>query len=352
VFLPGGRAVGAPAPRSAAVDIAATGRSLTASAPDGREILLAVGGLAEGTAVIRTLVTGAEMHRGVGHAWTILGLLGFGLLTVSTLVAYQLARTVTRPLTELAALSHRLAAGDLAARADTHGPAEVRQVSAGMNLLATRIGELLAAERERVADLSHRLRTPMTALRIDAESLPDPDDRARVVADVNSVDRTVNALIHLARSPVQHNVAVSCDAAEVVHERVTFWAALAEEEARRVDVWATHGPLLVKASRDDLAASVDALLGNVFAHTPEGAGMRLRLERASHGGAVLTVSDEGPGLPGPLVLRRGHSGNASTGLGLDIVHRVAAASGGTISLGHTPTGGARITMTLGAAAAF
>jgi signal transduction histidine kinase len=302
--------------------------------------------------VIRTLVTGAEMHRGVGHAWTILGLLGFGLLTVSTLVAYQLARTVTRPLTELAALSHRLAAGDLAARADTHGPAEVRQVSAGMNLLATRIGELLAAERERVADLSHRLRTPMTALRIDAESLPDPDDRARVVADVNSVDRTVNALIHLARSPVQHNVAVSCDAAEVVHERVTFWAALAEEEARRVDVWATHGPLLVKASRDDLAASVDALLGNVFAHTPEGAGMRLRLERASHGGAVLTVSDEGPGLPGPLVLRRGHSGNASTGLGLDIVHRVAAASGGTISLGHTPTGGARITMTLGAAAAF
>ena len=100
----------------------------------------------------------------------MLGLLGLGLLAVSLLVADLLARRLTRPLSEVAAVSHRLAHGDLDARAGVDGPPEVRQVSAGLNLLAGRITELLAQERATVADISHRLRTPLTALRIDVES--------------------------------------------------------------------------------------------------------------------------------------------------------------------------------------
>jgi signal transduction histidine kinase len=77
--------------------------------------------------------------------------------------------------------------------------------------------------------------------------------------------------------------------------------------------------------------------------------MGVRLAHRAGGGAVLMVADEGPGLPDPFVLRRGHSGNGSTGLGLDIVRRVAASSGGTVWLGRAPAGGAMITVEVGPA---
>src|SRR5690242_17191931 len=271
VFLPDGQVIGAPAARSTAVTLAArTNRSLSAQAPGGREVIVVVAGLSQGTAVIRTFVSDAEMRRGVGRSWLVLGLLGVGLLMVSVAVAYQLARQLTRPLTAAAEVSHRLARGDLAARAEVAGPPEVRQVSAGLNVLAGRIDELLAGEREMVADLSHRLRTPLTALRIDAESMRDPADRHRISADVDAVERTVNAVIQEVRRPVRHDLAVPSIANEVVAERVEFWSALAGDEGRPVRVDLAAQPLWVRASRDDLVACMDALLGNVFAHTPEG----------------------------------------------------------------------------------
>jgi signal transduction histidine kinase len=348
VFLPDGQVVGAPAARSTAVTLAArTNRSLSAQAPGGREVIVVVAGLSQGTAVIRTFVSDAEMGRGVGRSWLVLGLLGVGLLVVSVAVAYQLARQLTRPLTAAAEVSHRLARGDLAARAEVAGPPEVRQVSAGLNVLAGRIDELLASERELVADLSHRLRTPLTALRIDAESMRDPADRQRIGADVDAVERTVNAVIQEVRRPVRHDLAVPSVANEVVAERVEFWSALAADEGRPVRVDLATRPLWVRASRDDLVACMDALLGNVFAHTPEGCGMFIGLAPRPGGGATLVVADGGPGLPDPLSLRRGHSGSGSTGLGLDIVRRVAEKSGGSVTLGRAPGAGAAITVTLG-----
>jgi signal transduction histidine kinase len=348
VFLPDGAVIGAPAPRSTAVTLAArTNRSLSAQAPGGREVIVVVAGLSQGTAVIRTFVSDAEMRRGVGRSWLVLGLLGLGLLIVSVAVAYQLARQLTRPLTAAAEVAHRLARGDLAARAEVAGPPEVRQVSAGLNVLAGRIDELLAGEREMVADLSHRLRTPLTALRIDAESMPDPADRQRLGADVDAVERTVNAVIQEVRRPVRHDLAAPCVANEVVAERVQFWSALASDEGRPIRVDLAAHPLWVRASRDDLAACMDALLGNVFAHTPEGCGMFIGLAGRPGGGATLVVADNGPGLPDPRSLRRGHSGSGSTGLGLDIVRRVAEKSGGSVALGRAPGAGAAITVTLG-----
>jgi signal transduction histidine kinase len=348
VFLPDGRIVGAEAVRSPTVAVAATGRSFNTVVPGGREVLVAVGGLSDGTAVIRAFVSDAELTHGVGRSWTVLGLLGLGLLVVSVLVTHQLARNLTRPLTAVAQVSHRLAQGDLSARADPTGPPEVRQVSAGLNLLAGRIDELLAGEREMVADLSHRLRTPLTALRIDAESLRDPDDRLRIGADLDAVQRMVDAIIREARRPVRHDVVATCTANETVAERVEFWSALAADEGRPVAVDLTPDPVPVRVSADDLAACLDALLGNVFAHTPEGCGMWVSLARRAGGGGVLTVRDGGPGMPDPSSLRRGHSGSGSTGLGLDIVRRVAADSGGSLSLGTAPDGGTTITVEFGA----
>jgi len=350
VFLPGGAVVGVPASRSSAVNLAATGRSLTARARGGREIVVAVAGLADGTAVIRTFVTDAELGAGVVRAWLVLAGLAVGLLVVSVLVADQLARTLVRPLAAVAHVSHVLARGDLAARAAPDGPPEVRQVSAGLNLLADRIAELMAGEREMVADLSHRLRTPLTALRVDAESLSDPQDRARMTADVDAVVRTADGIIRAARRPVGDDAGPGCDAAEVVADRARFWSALADEEERPMRVTIASGPVAVRAARDDLTACVDALLGNVFAHTPEGCAMDVSLWRRPGGGAVVVVSDEGPGLPDVLSFERGRSGNGSTGLGLDIVRRVATGAGGGVTLGRPPGGGTVISVELPAPA--
>jgi signal transduction histidine kinase len=347
VFLPDGTSLGAPATRSPGVDQAGTGSSLTLDTDGGREVLVAVAGRSEGTVVIRTFVSDADLGRGVRRAWLVLGLLGLGLLGVSVLVADQLARAVVRPLSAVVEVAHRLAGGDLDARARPGGPPEVRAVGTGLNLLAERIDALLARERETAADLSHRLRTPLTALRVDVDSLRDRAERERLTADVEALVQTANAVIRTARQPAPARGTQYCDAAQVVAERVEFWWSLADEEGRPVSVDIEPGPVPVPISGDALSACVDALLGNVFTHTPEGTGFSVRLRGRSRGGAALVVADAGPGLPPRLVPARGRSSVGSTGLGLDIVQRAAEEAGGRLLLERAPGGGAMIIVELG-----
>ena len=124
-------------------------------------------------AVVRVEVPPEQLDRGVGRARTILVVLALVLFIGCVLVADLLARSLTRPLDAVGAAAERLARGDLDTRVEPEGTHETREIARAMNRLATRIGELLAAEREQVADLSHRLRTPITVLRLDVESLPD-----------------------------------------------------------------------------------------------------------------------------------------------------------------------------------
>jgi signal transduction histidine kinase len=347
VFLPGGRELGVGAPRSAAVRLAARGRSFTTARPAGVEVLIAVEGLPAGAAVIRTFVPEAQLRRGVTRAWLLLGCVGLGLLALSVAVADQLARSLVRPLTAVAGVSDRLATGDLSARATVAGPPEVRRVGAGLNHLAARIGELLAHERETVADLSHRLRTPLTALRIDAESLRDTADHAQLLADVGAVEYTVSKIIHDARRPRGSGEDTACEAGLVVAERVAFWQPLAEDTERRMTVDVAVAQIRVRVSHEDLATCADILLENVFAHTPDGAGCAVRLSPRESGGAWLVVADEGPGFPQADPTERGRSGIGSTGLGLDIARRIAESSGGTLTISRSPSGGGVVTVGFG-----
>jgi signal transduction histidine kinase len=346
VFLPGGQVLGTPAPRTPAVQLALRGSSFTQRVAGGEEILVSVQGLAQGTAVIQTFVPDARLSQGVSQAWLLLGLIGVGLLVLSVAVSAQLARSLLMPLAAVARASELLADGDLSARAPHDGPPEVRQVSNGLNRLAARIGELLAHERETLADLSHRLRTPLTALRIDAESLRDEAEMTQVIADVDELTRTVNEIIREARRPSAAGGRVACDAVEVVRERTAFWQALAEDQDRYMAVEIDMDWLPVRVPAQDLAACVDILLENVFAHTPEGAAFGVRLTARASGGAWLTVADDGPGFAGDYAAR-GTSGGGSTGLGLDIARRIADASGGSLTIGRSPRGGAAITLALG-----
>lgn len=349
VFLPDDTVLGAAAPRTAAVELAARGRSIVVDTGEGIEIVIAVQGMEGGTAVVRSFVAESALWQGVVRAWSILVVLGLVLLALSVLVADRLAHALVQPMSDLADVSHRLASGDLDARVRPSGPVELTVVGQAVNHLAGRIGELLTSERESVADLAHRLRTPLTALRLEGDALKDPAEAASVSARVDSLTRAVNAVIHEARRPVREGVGADCDVAAVVRERLNFWSALAEEEGRDVSTDVATGRIPVRVSEPDLSAALDALLGNVFAHTPPGTPFAVKLRQSGPGIATLTVSDEGPGFDVSDPFERGHSAADSTGLGLDIIRRTAEATGGYVSVesATASSAGARIILVLG-----
>ncbi len=346
VYLPDGAVLGVAQARSDAAAEAALGQSQTVTVPGGQEVVIAVAGRPDGTAVIRTFVPDKELYAGVTRSWLELGLLGLGLLGLSVSVAVLLARSYTRQLSRLANVSYRLAQGSLGARASDEGPAELRQVAGGLNHLAGRIVDLLAQERATVADLSHRLRTPLTALRIDVESLTADDARDRLIADLDAIDRRVDEVIRDADRPVREGAFVTCDAADVVGERVRFWSALAEDERRPFESRVAPRELPAGLSAAELSACVDAAIGNVFAHTEEGTAFRVYLTARPSGGAILVIADDGHGFDSEAA-ERGFSGAGSTGLGLDIIRRAAERSGGGLSMARSASGGASLTVELG-----
>lgn len=344
VFLPDGSEAGAPAPRSAEVALAAQGRSFTVDEPNGRAVLVGVRLPSGARAVIRTFVPAAALHAGVTRASVVLVTLALGLLLLALVVAEVLSRSLVRPLLAVADVADRLHDGDLDARARPGGPAEIRRISEALNRLAGRIEALLQAERETVADLSHRLRTPLTALRLDAEALRDAEEAERLGSDVDAVERTVSHVIAQARRPVRPGQA-SADLDQVARERVTFWSALAEEQGRRVVADLPGHPAPVEVDPGDLAAALDALLNNVFAHTPPPVGFCVTVSAGPP--ARLVVQDDGAGLTDPALLARGRSGAGSTGLGLDIVRRTAESTGGTLRLSRAPGAGLRVEVQFG-----
>ena len=346
VLWPDGRTSGAPAPRDPAIELAARGRSLTAGTTGGREILVAVLGAPAGTAVIRAYVSNSQLSAGVTRAWSILALLSLMLLAVSMLLADRLARNLVHRMADLAELAHQLSHGDLEARVEPAGPREVHDVATGLNHLAGQITELLARERESAADLSHRLRTPLTVLRLEAESLRDPADADRISRQVDVMEQTVTELINATRQP-SGTVPTCADAAAVVTERVTFWSALAEEQQRTMHLSVPGHQVQVGVQTEELSVCLDVLLNNVFTHTPEGAPLGVSLEERSQA-AYLIVDDGGPGFGGRHLFRRGVSSASGTGLGLDIVRRTAESSGGSLQLGVSPMGGAQVIVRLGA----
>jgi signal transduction histidine kinase len=299
----------------------------------------------EGLLLVRTYVPKPLLDHNVTAALVLLVAVGLSMLAVAMIVADRLAQRTARPVVALASTANKLAAGELAARATLEGPREVVAVGVALNRLAQRIGELLDDEREQVADLSHRLRTPVAAVRLAVEALPKSPEARRLYEHVDALERSVGDVIREARRGVRATPPAASDVVSVVRERVAFWAVLAEDQGRRVELRLPTGTREVKVEPDELAAAVDALLENVFAHTPEGTAMAVVVDLVGNA-ARVTVSDEGPGMLAHAV-DRGRSGGGSTGLGLDIVRRTAESSGGRLEVGQSPTGGATVTIWLG-----
>ncbi|MFF3907253.1 sensor histidine kinase [Streptomyces sp. NPDC001848] len=354
VHIPAGdgtRAVDIGRRRAAAQDIAATrrlGRASTTEVPGGSTLLQPTALSSGAIAVIEVYVPESEVTHGVGTAWAVLAAVGVALIIGSVAVADRLGVRMVRPARRLAEGAHDLGEGQLGARVAEEGPAELRAAAVAFNSMADQVVQLLANERELAADLSHRLRTPLTVLRLNAASLGDGPAADQTRQAVAQLEREVDTIIRTAREAKPQTAApgpgAGCDAAEVVRERMEFWSALAEDEGRTWRVAGADRPVRVPVARSDLAAALDALLGNVFRHTPEGTAFAVDVHNAEDAVIVL-VSDAGPGISDPeaaMARGRGSGSDGSTGLGLDIVRRLAESTGGDVRIGSSVLGGTEV----------
>ncbi len=278
--------------------------------------------------VVVVEVSEADLTRGVTSAWVVLGGLGVALILLAYVIADRMGRAVVDPIHDLVEATQRLGKGELTVTVEPGGPSELAEVGQAFNTLTDRVSVLMDRERETAADLSHRLRTPMTALKLDVESMGSHVDVTRLEADIEEIERVVNHIIREARRSVREGTAVNTDLVAVVAERVEFWGTLGTDQGRVWSLDSLPKELLVRSSREDLEAMLDAALGNIFAHTDAGVAWRVTLRRVG-GDGELVVEDDGPGISDPTLLERGESGAASTGLGVDIVQRTAVAAGGS-----------------------
>ncbi|MFI5937184.1 ATP-binding protein [Actinoplanes sp. NPDC051494] len=333
---------------------------------DGGTVLLhpvTVGGR---TSVVEVFVSGHELGEGTARDWWILLGIMAGLVIGSVIVVDRLARGAVSSARNLVQAAMAVGGGDLGVRIQPSGPRELAEAGYAFNRMADRLVTTRTSEREMVADLSHRLRTPLTVLRLDAEAL-DPDDThigefsaaeldrrrgiRRIRQAIVTLEGEVDQLINTTRAAVAAQVAEApeeglCDAAEVVRDRMVFWSALAGDQNRKYQVVGAQLRVPVPVARAELAAALDAVLGNVFRYTPQGTEFEVVLSRRD-GWVALRIDDAGPGIDDPeKALQRGQSDQGSTGLGLDIARRAAQDAGGSVSLARAGLGGASVVMLL------
>ncbi|MFE6523381.1 ATP-binding protein [Streptomyces sp. NPDC057794] len=337
--------------RAAERDIAAVrrlGRASTTGVPGGSTLLQPVALSTGEIAVVEVYVPESEVTNGVGTAWAVLAGVGIALVVGSVAVADWLGVRMVLPARRLVEGARELGEGKLGARVPEEGPSELRLAAVAFNSMADQVVQLLANERELAADLSHRLRTPLTVLRLNTASLGEGPAAEQTRTAVEQLEREVDTIIRTAREAKPQTAAAGpgagCDAAEVVRERMAFWSALAEDEGRKWRVAGADRPVRIPVARADLAAALDALLGNVFRHTPEGTAFAVDVHNAEDAVIVL-VSDAGPGIPDPetaMARGRGSGSDGSTGLGLDIVRRLAESTGGDVRIGSSVLGGTEV----------
>jgi signal transduction histidine kinase len=224
--------------------------------------------------------------------------------------------------------------------------------------MAQRLDAVLSDQRRFVADASHQLRTPLTALRLRLENLqndlaefgsPPHDHRTdealeRAIGETERLTELVTNLLQLARAD-DHPAADVADLGALVRDRVDTWTAVAEERGVELRHHSTGSQAMVQCVPGAIEQIVDNLFDNALAVSPPGATIETEIAAPTRGFVELRVIDHGPGLSDDAkrdAMRRfwrGDTTRPGTGLGLAIVDTLATASGGAATLADTAGGG-------------
>ena len=307
--------------------------------------------------VLLVAESAAPLHRRVRSHWITLGFFGLGVIAIATALGMILARSLTRPLEGIEAAVAAVGAGHLSERAQiARGPTEIKALGETVNEMADRLEELVHTQRAFLADASHQLRTPLTALRLRLENFEDTletdrqGDLTAALAEADRLSHIVDGLLTLARAeggvrPPREPV----DVGAILTERAEAWTALAEERQVSLEV-ASHGPsplrpLRALACEGHLEQVLDNLLANALEATP--AGGKVSMHALGIANRVeVHVLDNGPGMSPDDRTRAfdrfwRHEGApyGGTGLGLAIVAQLARMSGGAAWLDASPAGG-------------
>lgn len=313
-------------------------------------------------AVVVSIPAGAVKHR---VRVLVAELLAVAALAMAAVVAlgWYLSRSVTRPFVRLETASRLLGEGDLAIRVSEDGPPEVRSQARAFNRMAARLSELMDAQRRFVADASHQLRSPLTALRLRLENV-DPDNRVtarrnleQAGAEVARLSRVVDGLLALARVEGSRPARQAVDVNRVVADRAGMWAPFAEERDVELVVDAHRPGLRALVVPDHLEQILDCLLANAFEATPPNSRVSMHTDLIGET-VEIRVTDEGPGMTEAersAAFGRFWQGTGTvtgtTGLGLPIALQLARTGGGDLTLHARAGGGLEAHLTLDAAPA-
>jgi len=301
----------------------------------------------------------------LGRYAPMLGLVAGGVLILgAVLTSFMIFGPARRRLRALESAARQFGAGDLTARAPHRGGDEIAAVASAFNTmaddLAARAEALATSDRVRrqlLADVSHELTTPVTAMRGYLETLTMPEmkldepTRARylgIISDeTNRLERLIGDLLDLARleggGGTLHIEDVPVDQ---LFERVVARHGRAAEQAG-VKLSASTDPhaSLIRGDRDRLEQALQNLAANAIRHAPPGTTVHLRSQLAD-ARVVLSVEDAGPGIAAehlPHIFDRFYKGDpartgtsAGSGLGLSIVKAIVERHGGTLTVDSRP----------------
>ncbi|RSM78362.1 sensor histidine kinase [Amycolatopsis sp. WAC 01375] len=288
--------------------------------------------------------------------------LAFGL---ALLVAVPVVRWILRPVRRLDDATGALVAAVVSGRevervGESGGPPELRQLERSFDRMAASVDEALTAQRAFVADASHQLRNPLTALKIRLGNLDghvDDDlaaaDLEAAVVDARRLNQILDELLSLARAEASGGELVPVGLDEVVGARVADWAVVGATRDVSLAASGLGGGLRVLTPARGLEVVLDALLDNALKFTEPGTEVRVTVT-VTDGKVDIAVRDHGPGLRDDELERAAdrfwrstaHQNVPGSGLGLAIVTEIMARSDGSLRLGSPDGGGLEVTVTL------
>jgi signal transduction histidine kinase len=305
-----------------------------------------------GTVVLARPTSAVDREAGV--LWAVIAIVAAAGVVAGALIAFALARWVSRPLSELETAAQALGDGELSARSSAErGPAEIRRLAANFNLMAARLEALVRGHQATMADVSHQLRTPLAALRLRLELLAEDSDEpaatelAGAQEEIARLSRMVNGLLAIARAENTDTPQISLPVDQLIRTRVAAWRPAADERA--VTLTAELAPSRARLAEGHLEQILDNLIANALDALPPGGTITIRAAPADSMIRIV-VADDGPGMSRQqqqVAFRRFATSNGGgTGLGLAIVDRLTVASGGAASLSDTAGGGLTVTIEL------